>query len=519
MFPTSLLQKALEFRKTIQRLRWENMDEFRRLFDVFFFELQQIVHNGECRTYCSKRLKIMETKFELYKVEHGEEEEGEQRNIGVQDFYQVTKVDTHVHLSTCMNQKHLLRFIQHKAKVEPHTLVWKNKTLEQVFHMLNIDPDRLTTDRLNMRANDTFERFDLFMLKYSPAQKSLLREIFMKYDNDIEGRFLAEILKEVLFDLEKGKYVFVEYRVSIYGKHKKEWSILANWIKTHDLLHPNLQLLVQIPRLYQLHKQDNYIQNFKEMMNNIFDPVMDASLHPEKHSLVAWALSHITGFDCVDDESLPEPTYSSDMLPASQYRSFQNPPYVYFLLHIFYRIQVINDIRRERKLTTFAFRPHCGEAASLEHLTGAFLLADGINHGILLDQNPVLQYLYYLARIPISVSPLSNNQLFVHLNKNPFIRFFKRGLFVTLSTDNPCLTHLSNEPLMEEYSVVGQLFRLGSVDMCEIARNSIQMSSFQEEWKQFHSSEPNSNVPSMRLRFREQIKKEEFETLKLKSRL
>jgi len=32
------------------------------------------------------------------------------------DFYNVRKVDTHVHHSACMNQKHLLRFIKSKLK-------------------------------------------------------------------------------------------------------------------------------------------------------------------------------------------------------------------------------------------------------------------------------------------------------------------------------------------------------------------------------------------------------------------
>jgi hypothetical protein len=35
------------------------------------------------------------------------------------DFYNVRKVDTHVHHSACMNQKHLLRFIKSKLRKEP----------------------------------------------------------------------------------------------------------------------------------------------------------------------------------------------------------------------------------------------------------------------------------------------------------------------------------------------------------------------------------------------------------------
>ena len=42
----------------------------------------------------------------------------------------------------------------------------------------------------------------------------------------------------------------------------------------------------------------------------------------------------------------------------------------------------------------------------------------------------MLQYLYYLARVGISVSPLSNKALFIDDADNPFDSFFARGLLV-----------------------------------------------------------------------------------------
>lgn len=75
----------------------------------------------------------------------------------------------------------------------------------------------------------------------------------------------------------------------------------------------------------------------------------------------------------------------------------------------------------------------------MEHLAAGFLLAKGINHGLNLQKSPALQYLYYLAQIGISMSPLSNNLLFLEYDKNPFPRFFKKGLNVTLSTDDPLM--------------------------------------------------------------------------------
>lgn len=34
------------------------------------------------------------------------------------------------------------------------------------------------------------------------------------------------------------------------------------------------------------------------------------------------------------------------------------------------------------------------------------------------------------------------------------------------------------EPLMEEYSIAAQVWKLSSCDMCELARNSVMMSGF-----------------------------------------
>ena len=98
-------------------------------------------------------------------------------------------------------------------------------TLEQVFESLNLTAYDLSIDTLDMHAHqDSFHRFDKFNLKYNPIGESRLREIFLKTDNYIKGRYLAELTKgnlvawcsllrslncqslEVMTDLEQGKY-------------------------------------------------------------------------------------------------------------------------------------------------------------------------------------------------------------------------------------------------------------------------------------------------------------------------
>lgn len=55
---------------------------------------------------------------------------------------------------------------------------------------------------------------------------------------------------------------------------------------------------------------------------------------------------------------------------------------------------------------------------------------------------------------------------------------------VTLSTDDPLIFHLSDQPLLEEYSLARQVWRLSNTDICEIARNSVRQSGFSTEWKE-----------------------------------
>lgn len=39
---------------------------------------------------------------------------------------------------------------------------------------------------------------------------------------------------------------------------------------------------------------------------------------------------------------------------------------------------------------------------------------------------------------------------------------------------------LLQEPLMEEYSIAAQVWKMSAVDMCELAKNSVLMSSFED---------------------------------------
>lgn len=79
--------------------------------------------------------------------------------------------------------------------------------------------------------------------------ESRLREIFLKTDNHINGRYFAEMMKEVLYDLKESKYQMAEPRLSIYGRSKDEWDQLASWAVKNNVYSDNVRWLIQIPRL------------------------------------------------------------------------------------------------------------------------------------------------------------------------------------------------------------------------------------------------------------------------------
>ena len=100
-----------------------------------------------------------------------------------------------------MTQKHLLQFIKKKYNENSNEIVTithdkRQLTLHDVFNELNLTANDLSIDSLDMFANNTFQRFDMFNLKYNPAGQSLLREIFLKVDNYMDGKYLAEITSE-----------------------------------------------------------------------------------------------------------------------------------------------------------------------------------------------------------------------------------------------------------------------------------------------------------------------------------
>ncbi|XP_047372131.1 AMP deaminase 3 isoform X4 [Sciurus carolinensis] len=364
-------------------------------YTVDMSHILALITDGPTKTYCHRRLNFLESKFSLHEMLNEMSEFKELKSNPHRDFYNVRKVDTHIHAAACMNQKHLLRFIKHTYQTEPDRTVaeklGRKITLRQVFDSLHMDPYDLTVDSLDVHAGrQTFHRFDKFNSKYNPVGASELRDLYLKTENYLGGEYFARMVKEVARELEESKYQYSEPRLSIYGRSPEEWPNLARWFIQHKVYSPNMRWIIQVPRIYDIFRSKKLLPNFGKMLENIFLPLFKATINPQDHRE----------------------------------------------LHLF------------------------------------------------LKYSPVLQYLYYLAQIPIAMSPLSNNSLFLEYSKNPLREFLHKGLHISLSTDDPMQFHYTKEALMEEYAIAAQVWKLSTCDLCEIARNSVLQSGLSHQEKQ-----------------------------------
>ncbi|MDP2438593.1 MAG: hypothetical protein Q8P67_22860 [archaeon] len=449
----------------------------------------EIVNDGPVKTLSYERMKLLELKYQMHTGLNSALEQ-EATTEDIRDFHNVYKVDTHVHLAAAMTASQLLRFIKEKLVAEKDTVVNVKRdadgnvvleeNLAQVFQRLNIRPEHLTTDSLDVHGDNTFQRFDNFNSKYNPFGFAELRDIFLKSSNAIQGRYFAELTQELL--RERGPCLASEYRVSIYGRSPREWVELAEWVGKYRLQSKTNRWIVQVPRIFNVWNKHAGVACFEAMISNIFLPLFQASLDPAAHPTLSAFLDDVSGYDSVDDESKPEPSVDTWPHPED-WRHPENPAYAYYQYYIWANLAGLNKLRASRGLSTFNARPHCGESGSVDHLAAAFLVASHINHGINLHYSMPLQYLYYLTQIGLAVSPLSNNSLFLDYRKNPFKLFFHRGLFVSLSTDDPLQFHFTQDPLIEEYAIASIHWKFNSIDLSELARNSVLMSGFTHRTK------------------------------------
>ena len=143
--------------------------------------------------------------------------------------------------------------------------------------------------------------------RYNPLGKSQLREVFLKTDNAVHGRYFAELTAELFDDLAESKYQHAENRISIYGRDREEWDELAAWVVDHKLYSPHNRWLIQVPlhvtsprrarlasadaragpsdqvpRLYGMYKERGLLNSFRAA-RQLFAPLFEVSIDPNSH--------------------------------------------------------------------------------------------------------------------------------------------------------------------------------------------------------------------------------------------
>lgn len=91
------------------------------------------------KSFCYRRLSYLSSKFQLHVLLNELRELASQKAVPHRDFYNIRKVDTHIHAASCMNQKHLLRFIKKTLKKSADEVVSVTNgvpmTLKEVFQV------------------------------------------------------------------------------------------------------------------------------------------------------------------------------------------------------------------------------------------------------------------------------------------------------------------------------------------------------------------------------------------------
>lgn len=292
-----------------------NIEEFSK----DYHHLVELVNDGSMRSYCFQRLQLLSSAFKMHNTMNAAVEAREQSTLLGTDFYRTLKIDNHIHAAAAPSAKQFVNFVTDKIEREPETEISEGgKTLQEVFDEAGLKKDHLTIDAFSVLADYTvYQRFDNFNAKYSPFRMANMRRIFLKTSNHMGGRYFAELMKIVLnrHETSKGHTSAAEMRLSIYGMERHEWSDLADWMMNDwggdfpgPVISTHNRWLVQIPRLWRIFrsKPGKIGRTFLEMLENIFVPMFEATLHPDKHPKLAEALKHIVGIDSVDDEGSAE---------------------------------------------------------------------------------------------------------------------------------------------------------------------------------------------------------------------
>lgn len=488
--------------KTNIKLNKSNLKKEYNDFSDLLVKLWNKCQNKNTKTYCYNKLLNNYNEFNNY------DQTEDLLTTNKYDFYDVYKIDNHIHLSAIMTTKELKEYMTKKQIEGPNITIYKMNTL---IDSKNIKGKNKCTDKYNF--NDFNNKYyigskgkrgpkDLrtCFLKLN-SKKNKLRSINTskkKFNIHNLGKFNCETphyanLAKLIAN--KRSKTIMDLRLSIYGSSRDELKILSKWFFKNKLhKNKNLKIYIQVPRIphfvtkFFTLENNNYFDKLIEWFDNIFEPLFSAFKDPE----LKLFMKYIIGFDSVDNEDEPNSNYYNidtkidDIKIRKQIKDKQNPfTYSMYIFLMWKYISKLNSISKK----SFKFKPHAGELGNIHHLLTAYLLTDSICHGInLIDSNAskydnhdtvlknnnniVMLYLFIKDQVGCALSPISNNYLCRKYSCLHLDLLFKLGLRMSLCTDDPLMFHLTDDPIVEEFSMAKNYYNLSNGDLLELVNNS-----------------------------------------------
>lgn len=148
------------------------------------------------------------------------------------------------------------------------------------------------------------------------------------------------------------------------------------------------------------------------------------------------------------------------------------------------------DIYAQAREFGFKTSAHAGEGAGADSIWGAIrqLKVDRIGHGTRAYEDENLINYLIETRIPLEMCPISNVKTAVvaSLESHPIRMYYDRGIFVTVSTDDP---KMFGNSLADEYKLLEKKLGFSRDDIRGLITNSIEASWLDDERKRELSSE------------------------------
>lgn len=139
----------------------------------------------------------------------------------------------------------------------------------------------------------------------------------------------------------------------------------------------------------------------------------------------------------------------------------------------------------EARQMGFRTTAHAGEAAGAESILEAIrhLRIDRIGHGTRAHDDPRLVDYIVQHRIPVELCPISNVRTGIveSISEHPIREYFKRGLIVSVNTDDPKMFGTS---LDEEYRLLEQECSFTKEEICKLILLGVQSSWLPKEGKE-----------------------------------